>query len=180
VNVLSMLLDRELLVSGAIHDLRGPLTALQGWAEIEPGEAAEAAGEACQRMREVLEELGRTAPGELDDIDLGEALGTSSCRAAVRGPPALLVAALEGLPGHLLTFEHTPTAVILWVGGLSLDAIVSGWSLRQVQTWIQEGGPGLGGARLRIAARLVGATRQTSRRSAESGEIALHFAPARS
>jgi hypothetical protein len=155
------IIDRELLVSGFCHDVRGPLTALQGFAELENLEDSSTCNLAIARLGELLRALpfqGRRTRR----ADLSSAFAVPSTPVWVDHGFAPLLSALDGL-------DHGPPHVVL-VGDLAelvvpdlpVDEVRAEWTTFAVRRWDEHGGPGLRGARLRIAARLAGARHTTT------------------
>jgi hypothetical protein len=143
------ILDRELLLAGITHDLRGALTAVQGWAELADEDTGAALEPVLARMR-----LLTDAIGDLDGVWREEALG--ALRVRVRAPLDLLTGAVRALPhgGEALRVEG---GVVLWeLRDVPETEAAAGWSHGQVRAWMREGGPGHLGARVRIALRMVG------------------------
>ncbi len=148
------LIDRELLLSGIVHELRSPITAVQGFVELaeetNPRPGLEAAVDRLATLVNTLSETGVVPP--YTAMFCGTEIRT-------KGPPEVLERALSLLPHRSLTIEARADHVALAIGGVPATEQSAGWSLAQVQRWLAEGGPGLAGARLRIAARIVGALR---------------------
>lgn len=146
------LLDRELLLSGLVHELRGPITAVQGFVELEesPRPGLEAAVERLTGLVDILAET-----------QIAEPVVAMFCGTTIRckGPPEVLERALSLLPHRSITVEVHADYVALAVGGVPAAEQAAGWSLAQVRGWLEQGGPGFAGARLRVAARIVGALR---------------------
>lgn len=147
------LLDRELLLSGIVHDLRGPLTAVQGWAELEEEQGSVGPAGAISRVAGLLDAVADAAPRAAE-------VATFADRAVrVKGPIDVLRIAIDDLPHASLALEDTDDATILRIDGVPAGEMPQGWSLTQVRRWLSEGGPGLAGARVRIASRIVGAVK---------------------
>lgn len=147
------LLDRELLLSGIVHDLRGPLTAVQGWAELEEEQGNLGPAGAIARVSGLLDAVADAAPRAAE-------VATFADRAVrVKGPIDVLRIAVDDLPHAATTVEDTEDAAIVRIEGVPAAEMPQGWSLTQVRRWLSEGGPGLAGARLRIASRIVGAVK---------------------
>lgn len=148
------LLDRELLISGILHDLRGPLTAVQGWAELEEERGSPAVTGALTRVRTLLDGIADpTWAAPADAVFAG-------ARVRVRGPIDVLKIAVDDLPHERIEVVSDGERVDVRIDGVPAAEIPQGWSMAQVRRWLEEGGPGLAGARVRIAARVVGAVRQ--------------------
>lgn len=143
------LLDREMLVTGAVHDAQGALTGLRGLADLLAGEEREILGAATERLEGLLRDV-RAPVGRPEVVDLGAACGQASCRVRLDGPVELFLAATRGLPVRV---EGDGVEI----GGLSADAMRVGWSLDQARAWALTPGPGRVAAHVRVAVRLLGA-----------------------
>ena len=155
------LLDRELVISGIVHDMNGRLMALHwfadatdGWRERSPNAPGTvgAPGPAIEQLTRLGAALSDTAVGPIRE---GKFRGVT---VRVCGPIEVLEVALEGLPSATVQIEVVPDHVAIRVTGVPAAEATIGWSFPDVERWRAEGGPGLAGARLQIAARLVGAT----------------------
>ncbi len=156
------LLDREIMISGILHDMNGRLMVLQWFAH--------AIDEWRERIPDAFRPIGDPVPaieqltrlgGALSDTAVGPP-GEAVFRGVpvrVRGPIEVLEVALSGLPSVAVQVEVMPDHVVLSVTGVPAAEATMGWSFSDVERWRAQGGPGLAGARLQIAARLVGATR---------------------
>jgi hypothetical protein len=147
------LLDRELLLSGIVHELRGPITAVQGFVELEEDRARPSLVLAVDRLTTLVHTLADPA------VASPEVVPFRGTPVRVKGPLQVLELALAGLPHREVAVEVLPDRVALTVTGVPAGEVAAGWSLTQVQRWLAEGGPGFAGARMRIAARIVGALR---------------------
>lgn len=146
-------LDRELIISAALHDVRGPLTAIQGWAELEEERGRAGPLGALARMLDLLDVLGDAAPHPPHVAELEGHL------VRVRGPIDVLKMAIDDLPHREVRVAEEGETVAVRILGVPLGSMSSGWSLAQVRRWLAEGGAPLAGARLRVAARTIGAVR---------------------
>lgn len=164
------LLDRELLVSGYVHDLRGALTAVMGYAELDSPSL---------RVEEGLERVN-TLVGSLSDTSVlpSEVAAFRGVAVRVRGPIAILEFALARLPNRGITLVESDGVVVLTVVGVPSAELAPRWSLATVQLWLAEGGPGFAGTRLRIAARIVGHTRYSHSLTGgdTEGTLTIHLA----
>lgn len=141
-----VLLDRELVLSAIVHDVRGPLTALLGWAELADDPMI---GETVGRVAGLVDELVQTGPAHTATFE-GRAV-------RVRAPIDILRIAIDELPHRSMEVREQGGEVIVEIHGIPAAEGEGGWSLAQVRRWLAEPGPGLAGARLRIAARMCGA-----------------------
>ncbi|MDP2306175.1 MAG: histidine kinase dimerization/phospho-acceptor domain-containing protein [Pseudomonadota bacterium] len=167
------LLDRELLVSGIVHDLRGPLTAIQGFTELYDRNPRPVLAPAIDRMTSLVSTLAETSVSPPDFVQFG------GVRVRVRGPIGVLELAIASLPHRALRLELAPEHLAVEISGVPIAEIAAGWSLAQVRLWLAEGGPGLAGARLRIAARIVGALRYSFPLTPGESEGVVHIHLAR-
>lgn len=164
-------LDRELAFSALLHDFRGPLTVLSGVEEQAP---------ALARSWQRLTDLSRNPPRPTFPpraVDIAALLGLpGTALAQFQAPSDVLVVAIEGLPRAGLELR-VAKEVTLSAHGVSVSEGAPSWTLATVEEWFARGGDGLAGARVRVAARLVGArvTFQTQAALAR-GVLSLHFA----
>lgn len=154
MDVRRLLIDRELIHSAALHDVRGPLTAVQGWAEIDEDRIGPGPLGALTRITAILDSVGEAAtpPAATQTFE--------GIPVRLRAPIDVLQTAIHDLPHARVEVERVGERVAIRISGLSGEELPSGWSLAQVRRWLEEPGPPLAGARLRMAARLVGAVRQ--------------------
>lgn len=148
-----LLLDRELAISAALHDLGGPLTAMQGWAELSTDLGGRGLDDVMERITAYLALIGDPRPGPPVVAEI------AGCRVSVHGPIDILRIAIDDLPHREVRAWTEPDGVRVEIHGVPLEENASGWTLAEVRAWRATGGPGLAGARLRIAARVVGALR---------------------
>lgn len=136
-------LDDEVRRAGALHDLRGALTAV--WAHLESVAVPDEVQASLDRSAVALRMLASPPTASL-------------------APPSLLACALEPLLGA------EPTEVVLGRLLTSGDAEVplaqgvgsaQGWSSERVRVWERTGAPERHVARVRMAARLCGVTVRT-------------------
>src|SRR4051812_3647883 len=93
------LLNRELLVSALVHELRGRITAVQGFAELDAGRHGARIGAAHAGMTDLVATLSETA---------SEPAGIAEFRGVpvrVRGPIEVLETAIAGLPHRAMELE---------------------------------------------------------------------------
>ncbi|MFZ5481902.1 MAG: hypothetical protein ACOZNI_34395 [Myxococcota bacterium] len=145
-------LDRELMVSAVAHDLRGSLTAAQGWVELEDPDGPLAG--VLDRMALLVEALG-------DPVGEPEVARIEGEPVRVVAPIDILKLAIDGLQHAARHTRVEGEEVVIELHGVPAAEIVGGWTLAQVRAWLRSGGPGLAGARLQVAARRVGASRCT-------------------
>ncbi len=132
------LLDREVLLAGAAHDLRGALTAARGGLELGEDGMPYELEPSFARLDDVAREMGAVVIGHVPDGVLDVALAALvAARRLRRDEDGRRVDVLEGVVGA---------------------GIVRPWGLTLGRAWLAEGGDALAGARVRVAARLVGAT----------------------
>ena len=176
--VIRALLDRELYWTALFHDLRGPVTALGGLLELEPV-VSPSQQHTCDRLSAMVAD---DLPNAGDHVeDLAVVLGVlGSAPASLAAPGEVLSSALLHVAHDGVTVTLGEHGVIVGISGISTIDGQSGWSLDQVRDWLSVGGPGLAGARLRVAARLCGAQAQvfTAPAGAAHGLLQLHFARA--
>ncbi len=144
-------LDRELAFSALLHDLRSPLTALSAVDDQAPDLVPP-----WQRLAALVRDppMPAYAPCAVDIAALLHLPG--SCIATFRAPPDLLIAALRTLPRAGLELRVN-AGVLLAAHGVPAVEGSPAWSVRAVEEWFARGGDGLAGARVRVAARLIGA-----------------------
>lgn len=153
MDAVSTLLDRELLLSGLVHELRGAITAVHGYAELDASPPRAALEAAIDRMSGLVSTMAEPVAAPSARVQLlGEWVRVS-------GPPEALERAIALLPHASLTVEARGDIVCVEIEGVPATEQAPGWSAAQVSRWLAQGGPGLAGARLRIAARIVGALR---------------------
>lgn len=132
------LLDREVLHAGAAHDLRSALTAARGRLELREEGMPVALEPSFARMDGVARELGAVVQGHVPVCVLDEALDAlGAVGRSRRDEEGRRLDILEGIDG---------------------TGIVRPWGLALAQAWLVEDGTALAGARVRVAAWLVGAT----------------------
>ena len=139
------LLDRELVVSAVVHDVRGSLTALLGWAELADDPMI---GVTLGRVVGLVDELVQSPPTHAASFE-GRTV-------RVTAPIDILRIAIDDLPHRSIEVRDQEGEVIVEIGGIPAVEAEGGWSLAKVRRWLAEPGPGLAGARLRIAARMCG------------------------
>ncbi|MDP2311437.1 MAG: hypothetical protein Q8P41_00915 [Pseudomonadota bacterium] len=167
------LLDRELLLSSIVHELRGPITAVHGFVELDDQHHRPGLLSAVERLTSLVATLSQTA------VSAAEVARFQGVPVVVKGPIETLDVALAGLPHREMTVELAPEHVSITLFGVPAAELAAGWSLAQVRRWLAEGGPGLAGARLRIAARIVGALRYSFPLSPGDTEAVVHIHLAR-
>ncbi len=166
------LLDRELLLSSIVHELRGPITAVHGFMELDDHNPRPGLESAVERLTSLVATLSDTAVSPPEVVQL------RGVAVRVKGPIEALEAAIAGMPHRSLTMELEREHAVLTLEGVPVGELAAGWSMTQVRRWLSEGGPGLAGARLRIAARIVGALRYSSPVMPGEAEavVSIHFA----
>lgn len=136
-------LDDEVRRAGALHDLRGALTAV--WTHLESVGSPTEVQDSLDRAVDALRVLA-SPPG------------------ASVAPPSLLACALEPLLGsepteavlgRLLSSGEADVPLAQGVGA------AQGWSSERARAWERSGAPELHVARVRVAARLCGITLRT-------------------
>jgi hypothetical protein len=149
------LLDRELLLSAIAHDMRGALTAVQGWVELSEDPGAAAVEPAVERLQMLARAIGE--PMGKERVEPMPTTEGADVPVLVRAPLALLRAALTGLPhdGSEVVVSEGTLCVIL--RGVPEVEACGGWTLEQARAWRAAPTPGHAGARLRMALRLIGA-----------------------
>jgi hypothetical protein len=167
------LLDRELLLSGIVHELRGPITAVHGFMELDDKTPRPGLASAVGRMTSLVATLSDTS------ISPPEVVSYRGLSVLVKGPIQVLELAIASLPHSAVTVELTTEHVVIQITGVPVAEVAAGWSLAQVRRWLVEGGPGLAGARLRIAARIVGALRYSFPLAAGESQGVVHIHLAR-
>ncbi|MES2641239.1 MAG: hypothetical protein V4850_17245 [Myxococcota bacterium] len=167
------LLDRELLLSGIVHELRGPITAVHGFMELDDKTPRPGLASAVERMTSLVSTLSDTS------ISPPEVVSYRGSSVLVKGPIQVLELAIASLPHSAVTVELTPEHVVIQITGVPATEVAAGWSMAQVRRWLADGGPGLAGARLRIAARIVGALRYSFPLTAGESQGVVHIHLAR-
>ncbi len=132
------LLDREVLATGAAHDLRSALTVLRGGLELSAAGTLDDFEPTIVRLEETARALGSVTAG--------------------RVPPQVLDAALDMLAARGRSVREENGRRVEVLEGVVAIGIVKPWGLRLAHAWMDDDGEALAGARVRVAARLVGAT----------------------
>lgn len=172
MDALRTLLDIELLLSAAVHDLRGPMTALAGAAEIAP-EVADILAATRDRLALIERDLSDRIPAATHSLPWSALVPGVQGAVQVTGAPTLLELALADLAPARVRVSGDA----LIVEGVPAAECIPGWNLRDVRRWrATPGGPGHLGARVRVAGRILGSVRQSVAVAGESGEIVLRFA----
>jgi hypothetical protein len=153
MDVYRALLDRELLVTAVVHDWRNALNAITTAADYDDVAPYGPLGHATERM---ITLANRLSDAPLGTMELATFRGVS---VRVRGPVTLLELALSQLPSTGMTVELHPEHLSITASGVPREELEVGWTSSRVEAWREHGGPGLAGARVRVAARLVGAMR---------------------
>jgi hypothetical protein len=166
-------LDRELLLAGIVHELRGPITAVCGFIELEEDHPRPSLEAAVDRLTSLVNALSDSsvAPPARDTF--------RGVPVTVKGPLEVLEVAIAGLPHRSVDVTEGAEHVALAIAGVPIEELAAGWSIAQVRRWLAEGGPGLAGGRLRIAARIVGALRYTFPIVSGETEATVHIRLAR-
>lgn len=166
------LLDRELLLSSIVHELRGPITAVHGFMELDDREPRPGLESAVDRLTSLVATLSDTS------VAPPESVSFHGIDVRVKGPVEVLDAAIAAMPHRSLSVELEREHAVVILTGVPVGELAAGWSLAQVRRWLAEGGPGLAGARLRIAARIVGALRYSSPIATGEAEavVTIHLA----
>ncbi len=151
-------LDRELLLSAFSHDVRGPITALSGYAELEGVSERSPLRLATARLVELVGLLPGRVRAEVP-TDLGPLFGVDSAWGRTSGCVEPLAFALTTLPHGACELEESASLWTILVPGLPAEELTVDWSVHLVRRWETEPGVGRAGARLRMAARLAGAAR---------------------
>lgn len=156
-------LDRELLVASTLHDLRGPVAALQGLVELLGPECPEMVSRIAARLFRQLESFPLQAQ-QLHPADLGDVLGLP-IRAPVllRIPPAMLRYAVQQVPHGTVTVAVEEKIVVLRLTDVSET------------DWSPDTRNPTAGARLRVAARLAGALSQRYLGESVVGTVQIRF-----
>lgn len=171
--------DRELLISGFCHDVRGPLTAFSGHAEMEGADERSPLQLATTRLSELLADLPLATRPE-NRADLRDSFDVAST-------PVWVLEGFAPIEFALLALPHEPPAVELvgetaWLSlpGLPTRELRVEWNVQMVRDWLRTGGVGHAGARLRIASRLAGAltTSFVAAEGAAQGVLRIAFARA--
>lgn len=149
-------IDRELLLSAFSHDVRGPVTALSGYAELEGVAERSPLRLATARLVELVGYLPGRVRADVP-VDLAVTFGGPCAMARTSG-------CMEPLSFALLALRHEPCALeesdLHWtvvIPGLLAEELTAEWNVQLVRGWECVGGVGRAGARLRMAARLAGA-----------------------
>jgi hypothetical protein len=149
------LLDRELLLSAIAHDMRGALTAVQGWVELSEDPGAAAVEPAVERLHVLVRAIGEpTGTARVESVLTSDG---ADVPVLARAPLALLRAALAGLPHDGSEIVAGEGVLCIHLRGVPEVEACGGWSLEQARAWRDAATPGHSGARLRMALRLIGA-----------------------
>ncbi|MFN7146955.1 MAG: hypothetical protein ACK4YP_24485, partial [Myxococcota bacterium] len=92
MDAVATLLHRELLLSGVVHELRGPITAVQGFVELDEAHPRPGLEAAVGRLSALASRVGDPAVAPPETAVL---FGTA---VRVKGPVAVLERALAELP----------------------------------------------------------------------------------
>lgn len=153
MDVLRALIDRELLVTAVVHDWRNALNAVTTAPDYDDVAPYGPLGQATERM---ISLANRLADSPIGPVQLATFRGVT---VRVRGPIAALELTLSELPSSSMTVELHPEHLSITAAGVPRAELDAGWTASRVEAWREHGGPGLAGARVRVAARLVGAMR---------------------
>ncbi len=155
--LLATFLDRELLVSAVCHDVRGPLTAIDGFAELDGVHVRSQVRQGVVRLNQMLSVLPARPVADRDE-DLADFFAVPSARAMTAGL-RLLQEALGDLPYGVLELVQSETTVELLISDLDAAELGVDWNVAVIRRW-EAGDPfGKRGARVRMAARLAAASR---------------------
>lgn len=149
-------IDRELLLSAFSHDVRGPVTALSGYAELEGVGERSPLRLATARLVELVGYLPGRVRAEVP-TDLAATFGVPSALALTSGCMEPLAFALMALKHEACELEESAQHWIVWIPGLLAEELTAEWNVQLVRGWEVEPSVGQAGARLRMAARLAGA-----------------------
>lgn len=157
-------LDRELAIASLLHDLRGPVAALQALVELLGPDCPEMVSRIASRLLRQLESFPATG-NQNHPVDLGILLGLPpSGIVTLRVPPALLKAAIQQLPHREARIEVEDRLVLVRLLGVPEEE------------WVPDGiRQGSHGGRLRVAARLAGAVNQRYANEGGTGTVQLRF-----
>jgi hypothetical protein len=148
-------IDRELLLSAFSHDVRGPITALDGFFEIEEVAGTSPGQLALRRLADLVGVLAARPPrSSTANLRCFEGLPDVTVRVACPMDP--LRVALRRLPHGPLAVRLDAAVATLVVPGDAAQ-LDTEWSLPQVRRWLASPAPPLAAARVQVAARMVGA-----------------------
>jgi signal transduction histidine kinase len=167
------LLDRELLLAAIVHELRGPITAVCGFIELEEDHPRPSLAAAADRLTSLANALSDSS------VSTPERDVLRGVPVTVKGPLEVLEVAIAGLTHRAVEVADAADHVAVTITGVPVEELAAGWSIAQVRRWLAEDGPGLAGARLRIAARIVGALRYTFPIVSGESESTVHIRLAR-
>ncbi len=159
------LLDRELLISAVCRDVRGPLTAIGGFAELNGEPLHSPVRQGVVRLTQMLSFLPARTVATVEE-DISDFFPVSSVTVMTAGL-RLLAAALGDVPHGELQLVVTETTAELFIFDLDAAELGVDWNVAVIRGW--EAGDPVGklGARLRMAARLAAASRVRFERGAD-------------
>lgn len=157
-------LDREVAIANLLHDLRGPVSALQALAELLGPDCPELVSRTAGRLIRLLEAFP-TVGNQTHRVDLGELLNLPTPAPVVlRVPPEMSQAAVEQVPALSREVEVDERVVVLRLKGVPAEE----WNPEATRN------PSTG-ARLRVASRLAGVLSLRYISEGERGTVHLRF-----
>lgn len=167
-------LDRELILAGFFHDLRGGLTSLQGCLDLDGPSMSAILRSVSDRLIGICDQVGTVGSLREAAVDLGPALHLDRpLLLLLKGPAELLSYAIDEVVFERLQVQEGEAVTTLTLHGVSSADGEHAWTRQEAEQWLQAGGTGYAGARLRIAARLLGAIGQAYETGGADGKGSL-------
>lgn len=147
-------LDRELLISAFCHDVRGPLTALDGACELAAAADNSTLRLATQRLGGLVERFSeRPDRGESHCLALAGVPDDVPVKLVMEPEPLYLAIRRAKLPAAKAVISDSRLSLRF---ELQRESGPTEWTMQIARTWLAEGGPALDLARVRVAARMCG------------------------
>lgn len=167
-------LDRELLISAFCHDVRGPLTALDGACELAAATDHSTLRLATQRLGGLVERFSERPERILSsDLQLPGVPKNTPVRLAMLPEPLYVAARLAKLPAAKALIQDSRLVLRF---ELARESGPTEWTMPIARAWLAEGGPALDLARVRVAARMCGGSSTLEESGLARGLLTLVFA----
>lgn len=167
-------LDRELLISAFCHDVRGPLTALDGACELSSASDHSTLRLATQRLGGLVERFSERPERVLSrHLQIPGVPKTAPVMLAIVPDPLYVALRLAKLPP--VKADIQALRVVLRFD-LARESGPTEWTMPIARAWLAEGGPALALARVRVAARMCGGSSTLEESGLARGLLTLLFA----